>query len=324
MSDSNGIVAAYILDGQGGGQQIGWDEINAWHKDQGILWLHLNYSSDDAANWLRENDQLDDVVVNALLSEDPRPRSQTLSTGLLLTLRGVNLNPGADPEDMVSIRIWIGENYIISTRRRKLLSISDLSRDINAGTGPSTIGEFVVRLSDRLVARMSDIVADIDDRVDELEDMVVSEKTYQLRSAISGLRREAIRLRRYLSPQRDAMTRLCNERVSWLSETERVELREVNDDIIRYIEDLDAVREKAIVIQEELMGALSEQMDKRMYVLSMVAALFLPLGFFTGLLGVNVAGIPGAENKSAFAILCLLMGLVVFVQVLVFRKMKWM
>ena len=120
------------------------------------------------------------------------------------------------------------------------------------------------------------------------------------------------------------MTRLYNERVPWLSDMERMELREVADSTTRYIEELDASRERAIVIQEELMSQISEQMDKRMYVLSMVAAIFLPLGFLTGLLGINVGGIPGAEYKGSFYIFCGVLILVSFIQLYIFKKLKWM
>ncbi|GAG51715.1 unnamed protein product, partial [marine sediment metagenome] len=121
-----------------------------------------------------------------------------------------------------------------------------------------------------------------------------------------------------------AISRLQSEKISWLTDEDRVRLREVYDHLTRYLEDLDAGRERAAVIQEELVSRLSEQMDKRMYVLSMVAAIFLPLGFFTGLLGINVGGIPGAEYKAGFAIFCLLLVGLVIAEIVIFKKKKWM
>jgi len=64
-------------------------------------------------------------------------------------------------------------------------------------------------------------------------------------------------------------------------------------------------------------------LNKNMYVLSVVAAIFLPLGFLTGLLGINVGGMPGADNTDAFWIFCGLLVIVVGLQVLLFKKMKW-
>ena len=97
----------------------------------------------------------------------------------------------------------------------------------------------------------------------------------------------------------------------------------MSDRLIRHIEDLDAVRERAAVTQEELLSRLSDQINTRMYVLSVVAAIFLPLGFLTGLLGINVGGIPGTENPWAFLIFLLFI-IVIFVgQMLWFRSKKW-
>ena len=112
--------------------------------------------------------------------------------------------------------------------------------------------------------------------------------------------------------------------MSWLAEEDRVRLRETYDRLTRYIEDLDASRERAAVTQEELISRLSKQMDNRMYVLSIVAAIFLPLDFLTGLLGINVGGIPGAEYKAAFVIFCMLLVALVGIEITIFKRKKWM
>jgi len=54
-----------------------------------------------------------------------------------------------------------------------------------------------------------------------------------------------------------------------------------------------------------------------------VAAIFLPLGFLTGLLGINVGGIPGADNTGAFFIFCGILTLIVLMQVVIFKRFKW-
>jgi zinc transporter len=324
MENNSGLLAGYILNGQGGGKLVDWDGINRWNEADGILWVHLDYTFEDSEKWLREQSGLDELAISALISDDPRPRSAVMKDGLLVALRGVNLNPGADPEDMVSIRFWINDKRIISTRRRKLLSVVDLRQAIENGIGPTTTGDFLVDISSRLVSRMADVVDSIENEADSLEEQVLTVKSHQLRPKISELRREAISLRRYLGPQREAMSRLYNERVAWLNDMHRMRLREVADSTMRYIEDLDASRERAIVIQEELMSRISEQMDKRMYVLSMVAAIFLPLGFLTGLLGINVGGIPGAEYKGSFYIFCAILVSVSVFQIYIFKKLKWM
>ena len=136
MSNTDGLIAAYILDGNGGGRSVGWKEINTWTEADGVLWIHLDYSVAVTEAWLHDKSGLDELVVSALTSDDPRPRSTVMNDGLLVMLRGVNLNPGEDPEDMVSVRCWINDKRIISTRRRKLLSVGDLRQAIETGCGP--------------------------------------------------------------------------------------------------------------------------------------------------------------------------------------------
>lgn len=323
-TDNDGLVLAYILDGKGGGKRVGWDEIGTWQPEDGILWMHLNYSFPNVQEWLFDEGGLDAVIGEALTEEDSRPRCTPFHEGLLLGLRGVNLNPGADPEDMVGIRIWIEKDRIITTRRRRVLSIADIQKTIEQGNGPESMGDFLVQLAGRMMDRMRQVIDNLEDSVADLEDQILTAESHQLRSQLADLRRQAISLRRYLSPQREALSRLLTEKMQWLDEKDRIGLREDYDRLARYIEDLDEARDRAAVTQEELVNRLSEQMNTKMYILSVVAAIFLPLGFLTGLLGINVGGIPGAENKLGFTIFVLLLVVVVIFQIWLFKKKKWL
>lgn len=319
----DGLVVAYLLDGSGGGRRLDWDAVRAWRPEDGLLWVHLVRDAENTRAWLQNDSALDPLVVEALLAESTRPRTAQIGDGALVFLRGVNLNPGADPEDMVSIRLWFDANRIVSVRMRRLLSIDDLRAAIDRGQGPHASGDFIVFLADLLASRMTGVIADIDDHVDRIQDSVLEAESRQQRTELNGLRREIIALRRYLAPQRDALARLLNLKTSWIGERDQLHLREEADRIARYVEDLDAARERAAVTQEELGNRLAEQMNARMYVLSVVAAIFLPLGFLTGLFGINVGGIPLAEDPSGFIEIILLLGLITVAQVLIFRWRRW-
>jgi zinc transporter len=322
--NSDGLLLAYILDGNGGGKMVGWDEIDSWKPKQGILWMHLDYSNPNVQEWLHEKSELDEVICDALTEEDSRPRCTQFQDGLLLGLRGVNLNPGADPEDMVGIRIWFEKDRIISTRKRRLLSILDIQAAIEEGEGPEAIGDFLVQISGRVMERMRHVLDELEDTVADLEDQVLTVESRQLRTQLADLRRQAISLRRYLTPQREALSKLLTEKIAWLDESDRIRLREVYDQLSRYLEDLDEARDRAAVTQEELLNRLSEQMNSKMYILSIVAAIFLPLGFLTGLLGINVGGIPGADSKLGFLLFVMLLAVVVVFQIWLFKKKKWL
>jgi zinc transporter len=322
-ADPDGLVAAFLLDGAGGGRALDFAGVRAWRPGDGLLWVHMDLTVPATAAWFESEAGLDPVVAEALLQGETRPRAAGLKDGLLVVLRGVNMNPGADPEDMVALRMWITRERIVSTRRRRLLSVDDMRAAIPEGHGPATAGEFLVAMADRLVERAARVVSQVDEAVDRLEEEVLAAESHTLRAALADARREAIGLRRYLAPQREALTRLCLESHPLLLDVDRLRLREVADAVTRHVEDLDAARERAAVVHEELASRLAEQMNQRMYVLSVVAALFLPLGFVTGLLGINVGGIPGVENRYAFGIVTALLMLLGVGVLAVFKWRRW-
>jgi zinc transporter len=170
---------------------------------------------------------------------------------------------------------------------------------------------------------MNGTVDNLEDQVLALEDRVLDGGGSGIRPELSSLRRQCIAFRRYLSPQREAMNRLCNEQVSWLDELNRIRLREVNDRLIRHIEDIDEVRERAAMAQEELMSQMSEQMNQRTYVFTIIATLFLPLGFFTGLMGINVGGMPGVEGDLGFWIVVAMSVGIAGILAIYFKKKRW-
>ncbi|MFH1312442.1 MAG: zinc transporter ZntB [Candidatus Eisenbacteria bacterium] len=324
MNDRSGFVFAFALDGSGGGRDLNFEDVKKWSPEDGTLWIHLDYTGNAAKEWLCDRSGIDPVIVEALTAEETRPRSLVHKGGMLVILRGVNLNPGTDPEDMISLRFWIDSSRIVTLRHRRVMAVDDLHQAVEAGSGPVSPGSFLEDLCDRLVSRMGGVISDVDDSVDALEDEVLTKQSYGLRQKIANIRRAAIAMRRYLAPQRDVMARLHNEKVDWLGEMERMRLREIADRTTRYVEDLDAIRDRATVTQEELNGRLAEQMNKTMYVLSIVAGIFLPLGLLTGILGINIGGIPGTENPWAFTVFCVLLAAIAGGQVWLFKRMKWM
>ena len=104
MDGENGLICAYVLDGKGGGAPLDWEGVAGWGPQQGTLWVHLDHASDGARQWIQQSSGLDEAVASTLLARETRPRSLDLAHGFLVALRGVNLNPGQDPEDMVSLR----------------------------------------------------------------------------------------------------------------------------------------------------------------------------------------------------------------------------
>jgi len=316
-------VVSYSLDGTGGVHLLQpppgrIDQAGA--GSGGFVWINVEASTAEGQGWL-DGAGLPALVHAALVADETRPRCTVHDDWALMNLRGVNLNPGADPEDMVSLRLYLSAGLVVSVHRRPMTALRDLMDELDRGRGPSTPGELVARLALRLADRAEPVVARLNERVDELEDRAEATPELGMRGELADIRRVSIVLRRYMFPQRDALSTLEIEDLDWLSQHDRSRLREATERVTRLAEELDAIRDRAQVVHDMIMDVRAEIMNRQMLLLSVVAAIFLPLGLVTGLLGVNLAGIPGAGWRYGFWALCGLLGLIFGFQLWLFRRL---
>ena len=317
------ILLSYVLNGKGGGTPLDSAQDTLQTGDNPV-WIHLGANHPQTRTWLdQQQPQIDPLVIDALLAEETRPRQMVTNESVMLILRGVNLNQDAIPEDMVSIRIWADHNRVISLRKRRLVAVMDLEEKLRAGAGPKDIGQLLSMITSLLFNRMEPILSKLNDDTDDIEEQILEHPDIKLRSSIIDIRKKAIIFRRYMAPQKDAIGMLIHSELFWLHTSHKRHLQESLNQITRYVEDLEAVRERAQIVTDELVNIMADKLNRNMYVLSVIAAIFLPLGFLTGLLGINVGGIPGADYGGSFYIFCLILIAVVMAQIAVFRKMRW-
>ncbi len=320
LSDS-ALLYAFDVDAQGRATRLNADQMSLeTPAEAAYRWAHMGFSAPELAPWLAE--RLDDVVAASLTAPDTRPRCALHKNGAVLILRGVNLNPDADPEDMVSVRMWITERLVISVRIRRLLAVVRLRERVEAHDGPPNVSTFFAMLAGGLTAKMDPVIMNMAERVDDLE-AEHFERTAQAHGELADLRRKTIILRRYVAPQREALNTLSTLH-GLVEEGARVSLRETVDRVTRMVEELDAIRDRCANLNDQLTDQRAEAMNKQLMVLSVVAAIFLPLGFLTGLLGVNVGGIPGASAPWAFAALCIMLVLMAGLLLWWFRRRGWL
>ena len=322
-AEIDGLICAYLLDGGGGGKVLDWAGVQAWTPSDGMLWVHLDRLSETVREWVLTESGISAIIAESLLAEETRPRILADDAALVVFLRGVNLNPGAELEDMVGVRAYVEANRIITLRHARLMAINDLRESIDCSVGPKSPGEFLVRLADRLIDRMGPVIMEVDEALDELEHQVQKEASPQLPRQLRRIRQSSIILRRYLAPQRDAMSRLQAERLDWLSDLDRTMLREIADRTTRYVEDLEAARERAAAVQEEFNYQISERMNRTMYALTVVAAILLPPSLVAGLFGINVGGMPGIDNGNAFWMVIGAITVLAVVEFICLRKLRW-
>lgn len=318
------LIDGFVLDGKGGVRPLSAEEL-ARGPDVpkgGFYWAHLDLASDHA--WLRREAGLDAVVVQSLLAAETRPRCSVHDGGIIMTLRGVNLNPESHTEDMVSLRVWAERGRLITMRKRRLVAVEDLRMALRKGEGPEDAGTLLFQILRGLTNKMEPVVDELADKVDVFEEQSLTATVEELRTPLAEMRHDAIVFRRYISPQREAYARFAANETGLLREHLQVAAREEADRLTRVVEELDITRERAGIIHDQLVDRRAEEMNRNMMVLSVVTAIFLPLGFLTGLFGINVGGMPGVDSGAAFWIVCAVLFSITLVELWLFRRLKWL
>ncbi len=318
------LAFAFGPDGKGGQIEAPVSATSTPASEGGFTWVHVNASGENGQRWLAEAG-FDAITLAALTASETRPRATLYGETVLLNLRGVNLNPGAEPEDMVSLRLLLSASLVVTVERRELIAVDDVIGGLGRGPGPGGPGDLVARLALRIADRAEPVVAALNERIDDLEEDVQDTGAGGgLRGELADIRRMAIMMRRYMFPQRDALSSLEIEDLGWLGLHSRARIREATERITRLAEELDAIRDRAQVVHDMVMDIRSEAMNRQMLLLSVVSAIFLPITFITGLLGINVGGIPGATSPLGFWSVAALLVAMALGLVGLFRKMGYL
>lgn len=317
---NSGAVHACQLDGKGGIQPI---------QDDGVVdnntpcWLHLDYSMPTSARWLNKTPLLPDGMRNLLAGESARPRVTRLGEGTLITLRSINLNEDARPDQLVAVRVFITDKLIISTRRRKIAAINDVLTELQEGNGPTDSGSWLVSVAEALTDQTSEFIDDLHEKIIDLEDDLLEQKIPP-RGELALIRKQLIVLRRYMTPQRDVFSRLSGERLSWMGDDDRRRMQEIAERLGRGLDDLDASIARTTVLSDEITSQMTEALNRRSYTMSVLAMIFLPASFLTGLFGVNLGGIPGGTSSMGFLTFCAMLIALALGVALWLKRSKWL
>lgn len=304
-----GLLYAFRMDAKGGGHVIGWPEIDADQMGSlmhGDLWIHMNRSAPRVQRWLTGNARVPEQAAEMLLAEDPRPKfvhfagDEKHPEGFVLILRGVNLNPDADPENMVAIRLWVDEHRVISLRKRKVMAEDVLDQAFRSGIGPLNSADLINHLTNAMMDRIDAVVDELEGELDEAEDRLEDSDPDGVRLRIGEIRRSAIRLKRYLAPQREVLTRAGAEWPEWISKKERLRLHARAERVARVVEDIDELITRAGFAHDELHARLAERMNRSNVGLTIVATVFLPMSLVASIWGMNTDRLPFAGHPQGF------------------------
>lgn len=285
-----------------------------------LTWFHL-ISDDQTSNQMLEPLSIPKSAKEGLLADETRPRCLEIENGILLCLRAINFNRSSEPDDMVSLRIWLTPTVIVSATKkgRGLRSIQEVQNVIEKDQSIKSVGAWFGMLLEMVTDKISEQVEDIDNKLEVLEEELNIEPLNINRQSVLDIRKQAAQIKRFIAPQREALD-VLHYSCDFISQIQHFRIKEQSDRILRYIDQLELIRERCILVLEEHRHSIAEKQSERMYVLSIVTAIFLPLSFLTGVFGMNIGGLPGIENQNAFI---LLSGIMVVAAALIYLIMKF-
>lgn len=275
----------------------------ASHADE-FLWLHLNLSHAACERWMNAHLELPEEFFEALHEGSRSTRIEHVDMALLGVVNDMVFNLDKRlTSDVSTLWVCVRSRLIISARLQPLHSVDKLRSSVKAGERFRSPLELLVHLLRDQGEVLTQIVRQTSLTVDLVEDQLLSSRLTSNRAELGANRRVLVRLQRLLALEPGSLLRLLNRPPQWLQKEDVKELRKSTEEFALIINDMMALGERIKLLQEEIAANLSEQSSRTLFTLTVVTVLALPINIIAGFFGMNVGGIPLADNPQGFWVL---------------------
>ncbi|SDV50957.1 CorA family divalent cation transporter [Chitinasiproducens palmae] len=286
-------------------------------------WLHLAGTDEHIDAWIDTLEMLPPGVRSFLGGTDKRPRLH-VGVGFMYGVIA-DLELGGEPDidkDKGALRFFVDQKRLLTVRARALQSTDRLRHAVLDGDAFSDTIDLFASLIGALNEGFAERVNDLGEQLDDIEEAVLDGHHNELRSALGALRRSLVELKRYVDPERTALAQLIGKRLDWAEPRSSEALVQAVQALNGIGGALEALYERAKLMQEEMASLLAENINRKLLVLSIMSALLLPATLVTGVFGMNVAGLPGLHNQHSFWIVTGMMVVLAACTLGVLKKFK--
>lgn len=273
----------------------------------GFLWLHFSLANSASESCLRRNLTLPDAFYESLHSDVGSTRLEQDTDMLVAVINDVLFDFKFDASAIATASLCIEPRLLVSARFHPLRSVDQLRKTVRAGQGFRSTIELLAHLLREQANVLADILRQSTKRTDEVEDRLLGNRISVSRSELGALRRVLVRLQRLLAPEPAALFRLLNRPPDWITEEDLQDLQQAAEEFAACVGDTAALIERVKLLQEELAALVNEQTNRTLFVLTIVTVLALPINLVAGLFGMNVGGIPLAENTHGFFLIVVIL-----------------
>lgn len=267
------------------------------------------------------------LVLEDILNTDQRPKMEDYDGYLFVVLKILTSNSGSIDETMVDqFSMIIGSNYVISFQEKETDLFATLAERIrNSKSRIRKMGAdyLTYTLLDTIVDRYFLVLENLGERLETLEEELVTHPDNPTLHEIHTLKREMIFLRRSVWPLREVISALQRADSNIISPHTHVYLRDIYDHTIQVIESMETYRDILSGMLDIYLSSISNRLNSVMKVLTVIATIFMPLTFIVGFYGMNFKYIPGLEWDYGYLVCLLGMAGISVLMLLYFRRKKW-
>lgn len=304
VADSHGLICAFGLAPLEALERDALDEIDP-HRP---LWLHFNLADGRARDWLSDHGNLPAAAREALLEDNSHVHVQFMAQGFVAVLRDLDHSREATEARFGTFAVFVDAHRLISVRRHPLETFDRLRRELATGLElPSPVALFE-HLVECLADTFESTVSGLSGTVGEAEDSILAGHSRDLGSELRRVRGALARLRREARANRVALNRIPNHLPVACGNDRQHSLAAAVDRFAGVAQDLELVEDRTRLMQEEIAGRLSEATNKNLYLLSIVTTALLPITLITGIFGMNVGGMPWANDPHGFSHVMVIIG----------------
>ena len=269
-------------------------------------WVELDLEAPDVVSWLENHLDVEEDTRGLLLNNERRNRRVVIQEGLFLSLcYPSGAKEEEDEEAVFRVGVLVTPGRILTVRRGRVPSVENLFEAAqNQTESLDSIWEVLTQLVERIAIRIELVLDHAAEGIDALEDRVFADVAHPPIDEVGQLRRQLILDRRHITSMKRVVEESIDDRRFSPDAKQAQDLRTAAEALMRQERTVEFFLERANLIQDQIQSLLSDRMNTATLRLGVVATVFLPLSFLTGLLGINVAGMPGSHNPVAFWVVC--------------------
>ncbi len=322
-------------------QIIGYDQTNFREKEAKTIEECFPFRDEPSVTWinvdgLHEVEVLEKLglayglhhlVLEDILNTDQRPKMDDLDDYIYLVLKMLSFNHESDELQVEQVSLILGRNFVISFQEREGDVFDPIRERLR-----SNKGRIRKMGADYLAYSLMDIIVDnyfvalekIGERIEAVEEELIVNPPTETLQTLHTLKREMIFLRRSVWPLRDAISGLERGGSTLIDESTLIYLRDLYDHTVHVIDTVETYREMLAGLHDIYLSSISNRMNEVMKVLTIIATIFIPLGFIAGVYGMNFKYIPELNLQWGYFYALFGMLLISVLMLLYFRKKKWL